>query len=223
MKHHLKIDSVFLKFRDKEILRGGYLEITNDEVIGILGRNGCGKSCFLKILIGHLQPQFSHIALNGVKVDNLYSTKITINYLPQHEFHPKYLKVSHLVGYYDIDKKTFYNNYPFLKDFNSRKFGLLSGGMKRILEVLLLIESPAKFTILDEPFSHVMPIYVELVKDAINRVKQRKGIIITDHQYRHILDISDKLHLLKEGIFHQISGKSELVEKGYISHKSMEI
>ncbi len=221
MKHHLKIDSVFLKFKDKEILRGGYLEITNGEVVGILGRNGCGKSCFLKILIGHLQPQFCHIALNGLKVENLYSTKITINYLPQHEFHPKHLKVRDLVYYYDIDKVNFYNNYPFLKDFKDREFALLSGGMKRILEVLLLIESPAKFTILDEPFAHIMPIYVELVKEAIQRVKQRKGIIITDHQYRHILELSDKLHLLKEGIFHQIANKSELVEKGYISYNSI--
>lgn len=221
MKHHLKIDSVFLKFRDKEILRGGYLEVMDKEVVGILGRNGCGKSCFLKILIGHLQPQFAHIELNGVKVDNLYRTKITINYLPQHEFHPKHLKVKDLVNYYDIDKPFFYTQYPFIKDFNDKKFELLSGGMKRILEVLLLLESPAKFTILDEPFSHIMPIYVDLVKETIKRVKQRKGIIITDHKYKHILDISDKLHLLKEGIFHQISDKSELAEKGYVSHKSI--
>ncbi len=95
--------------------------------------------------------------------------------------------------------------------------------MKRILEVLLLIESPAKFTILDEPFSHIMPIYIELVKEAIKRVKYRKGILITDHQYNHILEVSDRLHLLREGIFYQISDKSELVEKGYISHKSMKI
>lgn len=216
MKNQLTIDSVFLDFGEQKILRGIHLNITEKEVVGILGRNGCGKSSFLKILIGFIQPQFKHISLNGTKIENLYQKKGLINYLSQHEFHPKHLTVKDLLTYYDIDKEHFYKNYSFLKEVYKRKFGKLSGGIKRLVEVLLVLESNSAYTILDEPFSHIMPIYIDLVKDVIERVKQRKSILITDHQYKNVMAISDKLFLLKSGILYSVTKEEDLREKGYI-------
>lgn len=216
MTDYLKIDSVFLDFGNKKVLRGANLRVESKQIIGILGRNGSGKSCFLKIITGQLDPQFKHISYNDTRSVNLYKKRGLINYLPQHEFHPKSLTVKELLKYYEIEKNTFMDRHQFIKDQANKRFSELSGGMKRVLEVLLVLESKSKFTILDEPFSHIMPVYIDVVKESIKRMKKEKGILITDHQYRNVISISDQIYLLKEGILQQVASEIELREKGYI-------
>ena len=216
MKNQIKADSIFLELGGKEILRGVYLEMKEKEVIGILGRNGCGKSLFLKTLMGAIQPQFKYISFNGVKIENLYEKKGLINYLPQHNFHPNHLTLGKLLAYYEIDNQEFYKNYPVLKKVSETKFGELSGGKKRLIEVLLVLEANLIFTILDEPFTHVMPIYIDLIKEVIEKRNRKKSILITDHQYKNVLDISDKLFLLKNGILNSVTNEEDLKDKGYI-------
>ncbi len=216
MNHHIKIDSVFLQFQEKKVLRGASLSVAKNQVIGILGRNGCGKSCFLKVITGQLQPDFKYISHNDVQMKNLYKKKGLINYLPQHDFHPKSLTISTLLSYYGIKKESFASTYPSLKDKLNRRFSSLSGGERRIIEVLLVLESPSQYSILDEPFTHVMPIQTDIIKASIQRIKQRKGILITDHQYTNVLDVSDEIFLLKDGTMQAINNESDLREKGYI-------
>lgn len=216
MKDHIKIDSVFLEFGDKKVLRGASLNVAKNEVVGILGRNGCGKSCFLKIITGQINPEFQYISHNDVQMKNLYKKKGLINYLPQHNFHPKALKISTLLMYYGVEKESFANTYPFLKDKLDRRFSSLSGGERRIVEVLLVLESLSQYSILDEPFTHVMPLQTDIIKASIQRIKKRKGILVTDHQYTNVLDVSDKIFLLKDGTMQAINEESDLQEKGYI-------
>jgi len=216
MNDCIKIDSVFLEFQGKKVLRGASLSIEKNQVIGILGRNGCGKSCFLKVITGQLQADFRYISHNNVQMKNLYKKKGLINYLPQHNFHPKSLKISTLISYYGIKKENFASAYPFLKEKLNRRFSELSGGERRIVEVLLVLESPSQYSILDEPFTHVMPIQTDIIKASIQRIKQRKGILVTDHQYTNVLDVSDKIFLLKDGTMQAINDESDLRKKGYI-------
>jgi lipopolysaccharide export system ATP-binding protein len=205
MRDQLKIDSVFLEFGEKKVLRGATLNWMTNQVKGILGRNGSGKSCFLKIVTGQIIPQFKYISYNEVQIEHVYKSKGLINYLPQHEFHPKSVRVNKLLDFYEIDKNQFIKNYTFIGDQIEKKFSELSGGTRRLLEVLLVLEADSKFTILDEPFSHIMPIHIDLVKESIQKMKKRKGILVTDHQYKNVLEISDELHLLKDGKFVKIN------------------
>lgn len=216
MRDQLKIDSVFLEFGENKILRGASLDWKTNQVKGILGRSGTGKSCFLKIVTGQINPQFKYISYNDIQIEHLYKSKGLINYLPQHEFHPKLTRVGKLLDFYKIDKNQFVKNYKFIGDQIEERFSELSGGGRRLLEVLLVLEADSKFTILDEPFSHIMPIHIELVKDSITKMKKRKGILITDHQYKNVLEVSDELHLLKDGRFKKINTELELKESGYI-------
>ena len=216
MNQGIYIDSVFLSFGDQKILRGIYLELEFQQITGILGSNGSGKSCLLKIITGQLKPQSKHLKFNGKRLDHLYKEKGLINYLPQHECHPKSARLHQLIRYYGIDLDAFVYHYPAMQRQLKTRFSDLSGGDRRIVEVLICIEAPSKLTILDEPFTHIMPLQVEVVKKAIKRVKSRKGIVITDHQYRHVLEISDCLYLLKEGRLEQISDEKDLKQKGYI-------
>lgn len=216
MQGHITIDSVFLSFNSHEILRGVSLNLFKNQVTGILGKNGSGKSCLLKIITGQIKPQHKHIRFNNQPMGDLFKKNGLINYLPQHEFHPKSLTVHHLVKFYGINRQEFLDEYPFLKKYMDVYFSEISGGERRLIEVLLVLESNAKFSILDEPFSHIMPKYIELIKSRIKQLKKRKGILLTDHQYQNVLNVSDDLFIMTNGTIRKIVGIGDLKEYGYI-------
>ncbi len=216
MKDTIRIDSVFLEYGTLKVLRGANLTIVRNHTIGVLGRNGCGKSCLLKIITGQIQPQFKHISYNGKQLLNLYKEKGLINYLPQHEFHPKSIHLNRLLYYYGIDQHQFIGRYPFLKEYLQLPFSKLSGGERRLVEVLIVLEADSKFTILDEPFSHIMPKHIAVVKARIMELKEHKGIIVTDHQYKNVMEVSDELYLLQDGVMREISDEADLKFQGYI-------
>ena len=212
----ITIDSVYLTFDERIILDNISIAINQHEVVGLLGRNGCGKSCLLKILLGFLTPQYSVVKFNDNYLKNPFSKKNLINYLPQTHCHPKEMSVLNLLKWYDIEPDYFYKNYDFLKAFEHKKFGALSGGEKRLFEVFIVLEAQTQFTILDEPFSHIMPLHIDLLKAVIQKEKEKKGIIITDHLYENVLDISDKVYLISDRCSYIVSTKEDLIERGYI-------
>lgn len=216
MKSPIKIDSVFLEFRGVEVLRGVHLTFKADSITGLLGRNGCGKSCLLKVITGQITPQSKHIKYNDEVHINLFKEKGLINYLPQHEFHPKSITLRNLLWFYEIDEEIFIKEYPFFYGRVHDKFSIFSGGERRMIEVLLVLESSSKFSILDEPFSHIMPKHINLIKDRIKKISSQKGILITDHQYQNVVEISDDLYLLKDGCLREINNVEDLQTHGYI-------
>ncbi|MDV7398727.1 hypothetical protein RZS08_45395, partial [Arthrospira platensis SPKY1] len=106
--------------------------------------------------------------------------------------------------------------YPFVQEQLGRRFDELSGGQRRMLEALLVLESDASFSLLDEPFSHLMPLHVEVLEAAIARLRSRKGILLTDHQYRNVMAIADVLYVLKDGVLQPALTAEDLREQGYI-------
>ena len=214
----ITIDSVYLTFGERIILDNIFLSISHREVVGLLGRNGCGKSCLLKILLGFMTPQYSVVKFNDEHLKKPFSKKNFINYLPQSQAHPNNLTLNNLLAWYDIDSTDFYAKYDFLKPHNPKKMGALSGGEKRLFEVLLMLEANTQFTILDEPFSHIMPLHVDMLKTVIQEHRARKGIIITDHLFENILDISDKVYFIHDRCSSIVKTREDLIEKGYIRY-----
>ena len=94
--------------------------------------------------------------------------------------------------------------------------GQLSGGEVRIAEMYMVLYSDAEFCILDEPFSNVAPKHVELMQRLIKTHKATKGIIISDHMYEQVMDITDDLFLLRDGYTFQIECREDLIHHGYI-------
>lgn len=94
---------------------------------------------------------------------------------------------------------------------------MISGGERRIVEIYAVVVSDAKFCLLDEPFSNLMPLHAETVKRLLIRQKETKGILLTDHQYRNILDVSDRLYLIRDGRTLRVQGQEDLEKFGYIS------
>jgi len=97
-----------------------------------------------------------------------------------------------------------------------KKSDQLSGGEKRLLEILLITYSNAKYILIDEPFNGIAPIYKEEIKMRIKEQSINKGFIITDHDYWNILDLSTRIILMHDGGTKEIKNKKDLEYWGYI-------
>ncbi|SHF47767.1 ABC transporter [Salegentibacter echinorum] len=92
----------------------------------------------------------------------------------------------------------------------------LSGGEQRVIEIYACLKTEANLLLLDEPFSHLSPVYIEKIKALLLTEKLNKAIIISDHMYRHILEMSDELYLLKNGSTQLIKNKKALEDYAYL-------
>jgi len=213
----LKVDSVQLTFDDRKILQDVYLECKQGEVIGLLGRNGSGKSSLLKIIFGTLIPSYKYVSIDDTFIHKGYRNN-RIAYLPQHNYLPQGVKIEKLAKLL-IDEMYWeeFANQPIYNDHYLKTAGQLSGGELRKLETLMIVYNKADFILLDEPFTHISPVQTDELKLIIKECAKRKGILVTDHQYLNVLDVSDKIILLTDGCTKHLKHVDELVTYQYIS------
>ena len=95
--------------------------------------------------------------------------------------------------------------------------GRLSGGERRLVEIYVIVKSASQFVMLDEPFTQLTPIQIEKVKLLLLEEKENKGLFITDHIYKHVVDISDSIYVLANGRTHLTKHFSDLERLGYVS------
>ncbi|HEY5589719.1 MAG TPA: ATP-binding cassette domain-containing protein [Paludibacter sp.] len=212
----LEVDSVLLEFDSKRILQDVYLKSETGKVTGLLGRNGTGKSCLMKILFGELVSHDQSIRLNGNALINNYRFPHDIRYLPQGQFIPNFLTIKRIFEDFELDFSDFTNEFTEFEKFYNAKFKNLSGGEQRIIEIYAILASKTKFCMLDEPFSQVMPLHVDAIKKLILREKENKGIIITDHLYQYIVDVSDHLYVINNGKTYLTKSIRDLETLGYV-------
>jgi ABC-type multidrug transport system ATPase subunit len=218
MKNLLEVDSVMISFNDQKILSDCYLRCETGDVIGILGRNGCGKSSLLKIIFGTLFTYNKFIRINQKVYSHPYKQGNLIAYLPQHDFLPKNISIKKIVDIY-IANETGREKITCdqrLKNHLKKRISELSGGELRYLEIMLLANLDVKFILLDEPFSKVEPLYKEVIINLIREYSSTKGFIITDHDYANIIAASDRIILITNGVCKPISTLSELEYWNYV-------
>lgn len=211
-----EIDNIELYFADKQILNGVYLKAETGKVTGILGPNGCGKSSLLNIFFGRLQPRHKLIRIDKKPYLKPLFKYGMVNYLPQQNFIPPKMKLETCFQLFKVDLREFLKIFPEFKAAKNNKMRELSGGQQRVLEIYICLNSRAKLILLDEPFSHLSPLYVEKIKHLLQKLKKKKAIIITDHMYRHILDSSDEIYLLKNGSTQLIKEEKALEDYQYL-------
>jgi len=223
MVHKLIIDSLSHSFGKKAVLSNVHLEIATGNITGILGRNGSGKTTLFKTVIGTLKPSSLHAYLDGEIIQNNTDLYRFIGFHPQEIILPQGVLVSKLITMYilngDDQNKIFYA--PGVYDMQSKRVYQLSHGQQRYLQFLLILNLKHSFIFLDEPFSMVEPIYRSFIKDKLVEYKNDKGIIITDHYYLDILDVSDKIYLIKNGEISPINKPEDLISNGYLADKSI--
>lgn len=213
----LHVDSVTQSFGEKIILRDIYISCETGKIVGLLGRNGSGKSTLLKIIFGTERGNTQFIRVDDKVLQHQADRKNRISYLPQHFFLPKNIAVKHLIPLFcntESSKQLFQLDLiqPFL--YHSAK--RLSGGERKIVEALLMIYSDNKFVLLDEPFNGLSPKMIHRLQEIIKDQSQNKGIIISDHRYQEVLDISDEIYLLSDSCLKKITTMEELKLYNYL-------
>jgi ABC-type lipopolysaccharide export system ATPase subunit len=108
-----------------------------------------------------------------------------------------------------------------LNNLKGSKVSSLSGGELRYLEIKLLLNTNSKFVLLDEPFNGISPLITECIKKMIVSASGTKGILLTDHDFRNVLDVSNRCCLLFDGGLKTITDKTELVKWGYITESKL--
>lgn len=213
----LEFDSLYLEFGLHRVLSSIHMKCTTGQLVGLLGRNGSGKSCLMRIVLGTMKAESSSVRFNGKALVGDYIKQQRIAYLPQDDLLPSFVTFSQAVDLYQVDYSKIEKQFPEVKNFIRRKSSEVSGGQRRFFEALLLVYSSHPFCIMDEPFSGLMPIQVEKLMAILQEEKRNKGFIITDHLHRSIRSISDDLYVLTNGRTYKISSEEQLLELGYLS------
>lgn len=213
----LHIDSVTKSFNERKILQDTYIGCETGQVIGLLGRNGSGKSTLLKIIFGTEYGDTQFIKYDNTILKNISDRKNRISYLPQDLFLPKYIKIKNLIPLFCNQKNIeLLFNSEFVQPFLHEKPKNLSKGEQRIIETLMIIYSEADFILLDEPFHSLSPKVTEELKKNILLESAHKGFIISDHNFKDVLDISELMYLLSDGHLKQLQDLNELQRYNYL-------
>lgn len=217
MTHKLEFDSIEVSFGDRRILSGIYMLCETGKITGLLGRNGCGKSTLMKIVFGSMPFEQKSVRINGESLGVDYVSHKRIAYLPQTNLIPSYLRVREALALFDVDSSAITQIFPEAAELMHLRPSQLSGGYLRIFEVMLILNSKANFCLLDEPFTGLTPIYIDKIKRVLAEVKKTKGIIISDHMYRHVAEMSESLYLLANGRTYQVRDQEQLISLGYVN------
>ncbi|PKA97147.1 ABC-type lipopolysaccharide export system ATPase subunit [Flavobacteriaceae bacterium MAR_2009_75] len=212
----LEIDNVELSFTGRHILQGVYLKSETGKVTGVLGRNGCGKSSLLAILFGSIDAKYSNIRINGKDQNKkLYATGLA-SYLPQHRLLPKRIKLNKAFNFFSVNWESFIAEFPSLSLNRTSITSDLSSGELRLIETYLVLMSKQHIILLDEPFSYIAPIYVNTIKELIQKLKHKKIIIITDHFCKDIFDLSEEVYFIKNGSTKLVQTIKDFEHEGYL-------
>jgi ABC-type lipopolysaccharide export system ATPase subunit len=217
MNHVLEFDSIRLSFGGRMILCDVYMKCETGKITGLLGRNGQGKSCLFNIVYGVLDVEERSVRFDRVPIARAYKRPNLLRFLPQFDFIPKSFTISRVFDDFELDYRELERRFPEFGSKHRLALGKLSGGQYRFIQTYVILKAAAQFVIMDEPFTHLMPLQIEKVIELIKEEKEHKGLLITDHLYRPIIDIADRLYLLTDGKTHPVRGLAEMEELGYVA------
>lgn len=220
-KHILEISGIQKSFNNKLLLSDIYLKLETGQIIGLFGRNCSGKSMLLKVIFGIVPALDKSVFINGISMNSSSRLLNEISYLHQNQFIPNHFLVFKTIQL-SVDKQKIlvFCEDDFLKLLLNQKIKDLSFGELRYLQVKLMFFNQSKFVLLDEPFSGLSLKMIEIIVLLIKENSEEKGIILTDHNYKSVIEISTDLRILKDGKLQIINKKAELVSEGYLTNSA---
>lgn len=199
----LQCKNITKNYGDKEILKNINLTISSSKIIGLLGKNGTGKTTLIKLINGLLTPNTGEILVNGKPLG--IESKLSISYLPERTYLDKSMTVNDTVKYFT----EFYQNfnpekaYKLLKDLNldcNQKLQKMSKGMQEKVQLVLVMSREADLYILDEPLGGVDPATRDYILDTIlSNFKDGSSVLISTHLISDIERILDEVIFIDSG------------------------
>ena len=204
----LEADSIYYEIDGREILKGAYLTCRQGEIVGLLGRNGCGKSTMLEIIFGIRMGAQSFVRIGGKVYTGKAFRSGKLRMQPQFDYIPNGMRISTILRMEGYRKKDIRDE--LILEIYDCKVGELSAGLLKYFQIFIFLQSPVPFIILDEPFAGLSPVAVEHVLGLLKEAKKSKGIIISDHNYEAVDKIIDKLMFMQDGQTHEIAGLKDI-------------
>jgi lipopolysaccharide export system ATP-binding protein len=236
-RRNIVLKGLHKAYRGRAVVRGVSLNVRQGEVVGLLGANGAGKTTTFYMVVGLVHADSGQVVLEGSGPDEVNLTPLPfherarhgVGYLPQEMSIFRKLNVEdnlrliwQVRGLSAEEQERRLN--VLLAEFSIaplRKYMAytLSGGERRRVEIARAIATEPSFLLLDEPFTGVDPIAVAELQDIIKRLRDRGlGILITDHNVRETLQITDRTYIIREGEI-LVSGTARDIAESPIARK----
>lgn len=220
MNHALEIKGLSKAYGKRYVVRNVNISVRTGEIVGLLGPNGAGKTTTFYMIVGMIMPEQGDIMLDGEDIRKLpmyQRARKGIGYLPQEPSIFRKLTVrENLKAVLEINKKGQGSRVKgqedikdevdrLLEEFNLTNFAnrdgyRLSGGERRRAEIARAIALRPTFMLFDEPFAGIDPIAIIELKKMLNYLKSKGlGILITDHNVRETLSITDRAYIISNG------------------------
>lgn len=209
----LEVFNIGKKYKNRPVLRNVSLNVKRGEAVGLLGPNGAGKTTCFYCVTGLITPDYGDVHIDGHDITNLpmyRRARMGIGYLPQEASIFRALTVEENIKAIleiVIDDESQRENMleELLSEFSIAHLRkspaiALSGGERRRLEIARALASQPNFILLDEPLAGIDPIAVGEIRNLVSQLKHRGlGVLITDHNVRETLDITDRAYILHGG------------------------
>ena len=199
----LEVKNLNKSFDNKKILKDINFSITKGKIVGLLGKNGVGKTTLIKLINDLLTPTSGEILVNGNKIG--VETKKVISYLPERTYLNKQMKVSEVISFFE----DFYEDFDskkakkLLKDLDldiNQKLTKMSKGMQEKVQLVLVMSRKADLYVLDEPLGGVDPATRDYILDTIlSNFDEDSSVIISTHLISDIEKILDEVIFIDKG------------------------
>lgn len=213
----VKCNNLCKNFDNKIILKDVNLSIQKGRIVGLLGKNGMGKTTLIKLINDLLTPTSGEVLING-ETPNVNSKRV-ISYLPERTYLDKSMKVSQIITFFE----EFYDNFnkekaiKLLKDLDldiNAKVNKMSKGMQEKLQLILVMSREAELYILDEPLGGVDPATRDYILDTIlSNFSEGASVIISTHIISDIERILDDVIFIDKGKIILTSSADDLRKK----------
>lgn len=213
----LEIKNLSKSYDNKKVLKNINIKISSGKIVGLLGKNGVGKTTLIKLINDLLTPTTGEILINGNKIG--VESKKDISYLPERTYLDKSMTVKEILTYFE----EFYDNFnkekaiKLLKDLDldiNLKVSKMSKGMQEKLQLILVMSRDAKLYILDEPLGGVDPATRDYILDTIlSNFCEGASVIISTHLISDIERILDEVIFIDKGEIILTSSADELRKK----------
>jgi lipopolysaccharide export system ATP-binding protein len=210
----LATDEIGKTYRSRRVVSGVSLSVNQGEVVGLLGPNGAGKTTTFYAIVGLVPPDTGRILVDDEDITSvpmyLRARKFGISYLPQEASVFRKLTVeenilavleAQPISWHECrERMEMLIDQLGLEHIRTNRGYALSGGERRRVEIARCLSINPAFILLDEPFSGIDPIAVDDLQKIIFDLKARGiGILITDHNVRETLSVTDRAYIINEG------------------------
>ncbi len=219
----LRLEDIHAYYGKSHILQGVSLEIGKGEIVGLLGRNGVGKTTTLNTIMGFIKPRSGKLIFKNADITSYPSHKIArmgISYVPQgrHLF-PKMtvlenLKTGMLCASKDAGLDRVFDLFPNLEGRLNQKAGSLSGGEQQAVAISRAILTNPDILLLDEPTTGLMPLFVNSLLDIVARLNEEgMTILLVEEKVPFVLSLSHRMYFMVKGRIEHGAKKEDLVGK----------